>query len=143
MEFIEHTRRLFKDNQNIGLTTILFGSWDWQINVASPERAFFEVISDVPNKESFHIVDVMMESALTLRPDLLNSLLNECKNIKVKRLFLWFAQKYNHQWFKHLKSEHVDLGKGKRVIYKGGKLDPKYLITVPQDNNDQQEQPVF
>jgi hypothetical protein len=27
----------------------------------------------------------------------------------------------------------VDLGSGKRVLVKGGKLDPRYNITVPSD----------
>ncbi|MBN1869839.1 MAG: type IV toxin-antitoxin system AbiEi family antitoxin [Candidatus Omnitrophica bacterium] len=143
-EFVEHTRKLFKNNENnLGLTTILFGSWDWKINVASPERAILEMMSDVPNKESFHMVDVMMESATTLRPEVINTLLEKCNNIKVKRLFLWFSEKHGHPWFERLELDHVDLGKGKRVVQKGGKLDPKYLITVPNDNNDRQEQPIF
>jgi len=29
--------------------------------------------------------------------------------------------------------ERVDLGAGKRVLVKGGKLDPTYQITVPSD----------
>ncbi len=144
VKFVEHTRGLFKNNENnMGLTTTLFGSWDWNINVASPERAILEMVSDVPNKESFHMVDVIMESASTLRPDLISSLLEKCKNIKTKRLFLWFAEKHGHQWFERLNLEHVDLGKGKRVIQRNGKLDSKYLITIPNDNNDRQEQPVF
>ncbi len=144
VKFVEHTKGLFKNNKNNrGLNTMLFGSWDWEINVASPERAILEMIAAVPGKESFHMVNVMMESASTLRPDLVSSLLKECKNIKVKRLFLWFAEKHKHQWFERLKLEHVDLGKGKRVIQRGGKLDSKYLITVPNDNNDRQEQPLF
>jgi hypothetical protein len=32
-----------------------------------------------------------------------------------------------------LRKESVDLGKGKRVLAKGGKLDPVYQITVPSD----------
>ncbi|MCG2711393.1 MAG: type IV toxin-antitoxin system AbiEi family antitoxin, partial [Candidatus Omnitrophica bacterium] len=144
VEFVEHTRKLFKNNENnIGLTTTLFGSWDWKINVASPERAILEMMSDVPTKESFYMVDAMMESALTLRPDLINTLIEECKNVKAKRLFLWFSEKHEHQWFEGLKLENVDLGKGKRVVQKGGKLNAKYLITVPNDNNDRQDQPIF
>jgi len=83
-----------------------------------------------------------MEGAVNLRPDLLNSLLKECRNIKVKRLFLWFAQKHRHQWFNLVNVKDVNLGKGKRIVCKGGKLDPEYLITVPKDDNGQ-EQPVF
>lgn len=144
VKFVEHIRKLFRSNDNtMGVSTIPFGSWDWEINTSSPERALLEMISDIPNKESFHMVDVIMEGATTLRSELVTYLLVECKNIKTKRLFLWFAEKYKHQWFSLLKLDNINLGKGKRVIQKGGKLDPKYLITVPIDNNDRQEQPIF
>lgn len=143
-EFVEHSKAVFlNNNKEIGVSTILFGSWDWQINVSSPELALLEMMSDIPNKESFHMADVIMEGATTLRPDFVTPLLVECKNIKTKRLFLWFAEKHRHQWFSLLKLDNVNLGKGKRVVQKGGKLDPKYLITVPKDNNDRQEQSIF
>lgn len=52
VEFVEHKRNLFKNNENnTGLTAVPFGSWDWEINVASPERAILEMLSDVPGKE--------------------------------------------------------------------------------------------
>lgn len=144
VEFVEHTKVLFKKGSGkAGVATVPFGSWDWEINVASPERALFEMMSDIPTKESFHMVDVIMESSTTLRPYLINFLLGECENIKVKRLFLWFAERHGHQWFDLLNLESVDLGKGKRVVQKGGKLDPKYLITVPNNNDDRQEQSIF
>ena len=34
-------------------------------------------------------------------------------------------------WWKTLNDQEVDLGKGKRVIEKGGRLDKRYWITVP------------
>ena len=144
VEFMEYNRSLFqKGDSELGVSTLLFGSWDWEINVSSPERALFEMMAAIPGKETFHMVDVIMEGAMTLRPDMINALLMDCKNIKVKRLFLWFAQRYEHQWFKSLKLDQVDLGKGKRVIQKDGKLDNKYLITVPKDDYDRQEQSLF
>ncbi|MFH0753090.1 MAG: type IV toxin-antitoxin system AbiEi family antitoxin domain-containing protein [Candidatus Omnitrophota bacterium] len=144
VEFIEHRTGLFGNaGQERGLTTVLFGSWDWKINVASREMALMEMMLDLPRRTSFHMVDVIMESAATLRPEVVGELLRECKNIKVKRLFLWFAEKYGHQWFELVKLDKVDLGKGKRVVQKAGKLDSKYLITVPKDDHDKQEQPVF
>lgn len=143
VEFIEHSRAIFQSDNKLGVSSVIFGSWDWEIHVSSPERALFEMMADVPKKETFHMVDVVIEGAATLRPDLINSLLVDCKNIKVKRLFLWFAQKYHHQWFEKLQLNNVDLGKGKRVIQKNGKLDSKYLITVPKDNDARQEQSIF
>jgi hypothetical protein len=68
----------------------------------------------------------------SLSPKKLNNLLSQCKNIKVKRLFLWLAENHNYAWFKKLEVEKLDLGSGKRVIAEDGKLDKKYLITVPK-----------
>ena len=48
------------------------------------------------------------------------------------------------RWYRlHKLFVGVDLGKGKRVVEKAGKLDPKYLITVPKVDYDKQEQPVL
>ena len=68
-----------------------------------------------------------------MRPRRLQALLRRCKSVKVKRLFFFFAARHGHQWFKHIERDDIDLGKGKRVLVKGGKLDPTYLITVPED----------
>jgi len=38
-----------------------------------------------------------------------------------------------HAWAKRTRKENIDLGKGKRMLAKGGKLDPTYQITVPED----------
>jgi hypothetical protein len=53
--------------------------------------------------------------------------------VKVKRLFLFFADRHKHAWFKQLKKDQIDLGAGNRVLVKGGKLDRTYQITVPED----------
>ncbi|MEQ8811862.1 MAG: type IV toxin-antitoxin system AbiEi family antitoxin domain-containing protein, partial [Imperialibacter sp.] len=36
-------------------------------------------------------------------------------------------------WFKYLKLENVDFGKGKRSLAKQGVYIPKYQITVPKE----------
>jgi hypothetical protein len=53
--------------------------------------------------------------------------------VKTKRLFLWFAHRHNHAWLKMIDTEKIDIGKGKRMLVPGGRLDPKYLITVPEE----------
>jgi hypothetical protein len=49
----------------------------------------------------------------------------------VKRLFFFFADRHQHAWLKRIDRAAVDLGKGKRMLVKGGKLDRAYQITVP------------
>lgn len=51
--------------------------------------------------------------------------------MKVKRLFLYLADLAGHPWRAKLKERRIDLGSGKRLLVRGGKLDPKYQITVP------------
>ena len=99
--------------------------------LSTPERAILELLDEVPQKETFHQADMLMDGLVNLSPQRMTLLLQECRSVKVKRLFLWFAERHRHAWFKHLDSKKVDLGSGKRMLVRGGRLDPKYLITVP------------
>lgn len=108
------------------------------VKASSPERAWFEVLLDVPEKISFEHADQLMQGLVNLSPKRLNKLLELCQNVKVRRLFLWFAERHQHAWFAKIDKERYTmesglLGSGKRVLAKGGKLDTKYLITVPEE----------
>lgn len=110
---------------------------DWHqglpaLKVSCPEKAFLEMLVDVPKSISFDHANEIMQGMTSLSPNKLGSLLKACKSIKAKRLFLWFAEKQGYAWFKKLDLTDVDLGAGNRVIVKAGKLDKKYLITVPE-----------
>jgi hypothetical protein len=127
-------------NQAIFTNTITWGIDEWPLIISTPERAFFEVLLDVPEHLSFEHADQLMQGLTSLSPRRLNKLLELCTNIKVKRLFLWFAEKHKHPWFQKLELERFSmesgaLGSGKRVLAKNGKLDNKYLITVPREFN--------
>jgi hypothetical protein len=108
-----------------------WGQWEWPLTMSSPERAILELLNEVPQRETFHQANVLMEGLRNLSPRRLQTLLNVCHSIKVKRLFLWFAERHQHPWLKKLDRKHIDLGKGKRMLVRGGKLDPKFKITVP------------
>jgi hypothetical protein len=97
-----------------------------------PEKAIFEVLKDVPDAISFEHADELMQGLVNLSPKKLDQLLTGCRSIKVKRLFFWFAKRQNYQWFKKLDRSKYDLGAGKRVVAKDGKLDKEFLITVPR-----------
>jgi hypothetical protein len=109
-----------------------WGQWEWPLTMSSPERAILELLDELPQRETFHQADVLMEGLRNLSPRRLQTLLNVCHSIKVKRLFLWFAERHQHPWLKKLDRKHIDLGKGKRMLIRGGKLDPKFKITVPE-----------
>ena len=115
------------------LTWRYFGDGDWPMVLSTPERAVLELLDELPGEETFHQADMLMEGLVSLGPQRMSRLLGECRSVKVRRLFLWFAERHGHAWLERLDREGIDLGKGKRMLVRGGKLDPKYLITVPGD----------
>jgi hypothetical protein len=116
-----------------GLVRQTWGQWEWPLVMSSPERAILELLNEVPQRETFHQADMLMEGLRTLSPKRLQKLLVECRSVKVKRLFLWFAERRNYPWLKQLDRGAIDLGTGKRMLQRGGKLDPKFNITVPEN----------
>jgi hypothetical protein len=121
---------------DFGLQEMTWGAWDWRLLFSTDERAMFEVLQDVPTRESVYEADVLMQGLVNVRPARAMSLLTACASVKVKRLFLALAERHQHQWLAHLDLSKVDLGKGKRMLVSGGKLHPKYLITLPADLDD-------
>jgi hypothetical protein len=109
------------------------GTWNLPLTMSTPERSILELLDEVPKRETFHQADVLMEGLRTLSPRRLQTLLTDCTSVKVKRLFLWFAERHNHAWLQKLDRSGIDLGKGKRMLVRGGKLDTKYNITVPEN----------
>ena len=87
-----------------------WGQWEWPLIMSSPERAILELLDEVPQRETFHQADVLMEGLRNLSPRRLHTLLVDCRNVKVKRLFLWFAERHNHAWLKGLDRKGIDLG---------------------------------
>jgi hypothetical protein len=117
---------------DLGLTTKTLGNWT--ITLTAPERAMMKLLHLVPGRETFEEASLLMESLTTLRPGLVQSLLEQCRSVKVKRLFMFLAEHHNHAWVERLDLSKVDFGKGKRMIVKGGRFDGKYRITVPERN---------
>ena len=113
----------------VGLITKELG--EFSFTLSSPERAILEILYLVPDKQGIEEALLLFEGLTTLRPKLLQELLTNCQSIKVKRLFLFMADRQQHPWVKRLDVSKTDLGHGKRSIVKGGMLNKKYGITVP------------
>jgi Transcriptional regulator, AbiEi antitoxin, Type IV TA system/Transcriptional regulator, AbiEi antitoxin N-terminal domain len=132
VEFHYTTTRLFAGGTETGLTKKELGPY--VVTISAPERAIMEVLYLVPAQESFEEAGLLMEGLATLRPRLVQTLLEQCRSVKVKRLFMYLAETSNHAWVRKLELSKVNFGKGKRVIVKGGRFNAKYNITVPDSD---------
>lgn len=105
----------------------------FQIKISSPERAILECLHLTPNQIDLMECYQVMEGLINLRPKQVQVLLEKCSSIKVKRLFLFMAEKTNHQWVELLQTSKLDLGTGDRTIVKGGAYVSKYRICIPKE----------
>lgn len=100
---------------------------------STAERAILEKIylsyKNFELLESFQIV----EGLNTLRPNLMQELLEKCTSVKVKRLFLYMADKAHLPVMKHLELKKIDKGTGDRSIIKNGVYDSKYGLVLPKE----------
>lgn len=127
--------RLLHDagGSSVDLEPFVWGPTGQPILISTLERAVLELLEALPDDQSFHQVDLVFESLTSLRPRRMQALLERCRSVKTKRLFFVFAQRHRHGWLKYLDESKVDLGSGKRSLVKGGTLDTRYLITVPDE----------
>ncbi|MDO6406825.1 type IV toxin-antitoxin system AbiEi family antitoxin [Pantoea phytobeneficialis] len=105
----------------------------FSVKVSGPTRAVMECLYLSPGEQPLLEVYELMEGLNNLRPTSVQKLLEECTSVKVKRLFMYLADKAGHDWFNYLKKERIDLGKGKRAIVDNGIYIPKYQIIVPKE----------
>jgi hypothetical protein len=133
---IHYSSNIFGKVELLGLTEK--EESNFKIKISTPERAILEMLHHIPSNQSFIESAEIMEFLVGLRPVLLNELLNVCQSIKVRRLFLFLADLNQHPWFKEINFD-LNLGKGKRVVEKNGVFNKKYLITVPKELTQKEE----
>ena len=114
----------------VGLETLEQNTFSLQIS--NPIRALLECLYLAPKKQELMECYEIMEGLNNLRPKQVQELLEQCNSIKVKRLFLYMAEKAKHDWFNYINLEKIDIGKGKRSIVKNGVFISKYGITIPK-----------
>lgn len=114
-----------------GLTTMMQGSFE--IIVSTPERAFMECLNLVPRQYNLMDLFHVMEQLTALRPWMVQALLEQNNSVKIKRLFLYMAEKASHEWFSSLELSKIYTGSGKRKIVPDGVYDSKYQIVLPEE----------
>ena len=131
VKFRFKTASLF--SSDLGL--IEYDQSKFHFTLSSKERAIMEMIDRLDLTDSFETLERYFEGLLDLRSSLVQQLLENCSSIKVKRVFLHMADKLQLPIIKKINVRRVELGRGKRVVSKKGKLDKTYNITVPLYDN--------
>jgi hypothetical protein len=106
---------------------------NFQVSIASAARAMMECLYMTPQKQDLLECFEIMQGLTNLPPAKTQDLLESCTSIKVKRLFIYLAEKSGHAWFKHLNISKIDLGKGSRSMAPKGVYISKYKMTVPKE----------
>jgi len=101
------------------------GQWEWPLT-SLRRAAILELMDEVPQRETFHQADVLMEGLSNLSPRRLHTLLVACRNVKVKRLFLWFAERHQHAWLKKAGPEGYRPGARKTDACARRQADPTF-----------------
>lgn len=101
--------------------------------VSSPEQAFLECLLLAPKFYRYMDLYYIMEQLSTLRSDVVQRLLETTKNFRVKRMFLYMAEKAGHYWFDELSLDRIDIGTSKLQLVKNGTYISKYKITIPKE----------
>ncbi len=129
VKFRLKTSYLFNNNA-VGLQVLKTQGID--LFVSSRERSIMEMIDNLNLNDSFDLLEEYFEGLVNMRPKLVQGLLESCNSVKVKRVFLYMLHHLDLPILKKIKMEKIELGKGKRVIVKNGKLDKIFNITVPR-----------
>lgn len=105
----------------------------FKLRGSSPERAILETLHLAPQAIDLVEAAQLAEGLVTLRPKLMQELLAACTSVKVKRLFLYLAERADLPVMRHLDLAAIDLGKGDRSLTPKGKYVAKYGLHLPAE----------
>lgn len=127
---LRHTQTQFLP-PHLGVRNTEMGGF--RLKASTAERAILECLHLAPKTVDLMETFEVLEGLRTLRPALMQSLLEACASIKVKRLFLFMADKASLPVLSHLTTDALDLGIGDRAIVKGGVYIAKHRLIVPKE----------
>lgn len=106
---------------------------------STPEQAILETLHLTPKEFDPIEMAQVMEGLTTLRPKMMQDLLEACTSIKAKRLFLYLAERAGLPIINKLDITKINLGKGKRAITPKGRLTAKYDLLLPEELTDRRQ----
>lgn len=109
---------------------------NYTLKISSPEQAFLECLLLVPDQYNYMDLYYIMEQLTSLNPENVQIALEGTSSQRVKRMFLYMAEKAGHYWFDMLDVDKIDLTSSKMKLVDNGVYISKYRITVPKELND-------
>lgn len=103
------------------------------VTVSSPELAFMECLHLVPKHYNYMDLYYIMEQLTALDASSVQTLLETVKSQRIKRMFLYMAEKAGHYWFELLDLTKMGLTSSKLQLAPGGVYNAKYQIIIPKE----------
>lgn len=116
-------------------TTQSFDRNGFSLILSSPEQAFLECLYLVPDYYNYMDLYYIMEQLTSLDPYKVQIALENTSSQRVKRMFLYMAEKAGHYWFDMLDMDKFGLTTSKLQLVDNGVYISKYRITVPKELN--------
>ena len=97
-----HRKRLFDERPDALLHVSPFEQRSTAPQVSAPERALLELLSEVGVRQTLQEARELIESAYSLRSDVLRELLQHCTSVKTVRLCLQLGREASLPWVEKL-----------------------------------------
>ena len=104
-----------------------------ELPVSAPEQAFLECLHLVPSHYSYMDLYYLMEQLTSLDPAGVQRALENTSSQRIKRMFLYMAEKAGHYWFDMLDQDSLGISNSKLQLVGNGTYISKYKITVPKE----------
>lgn len=109
--------------------------YGFDIDVSCQERAFLELLYGCPERTSVQEAYELLELMPSMRPKLLQKLLENCSSIKVKRLFLYLVSVLKPDWADRIDVSQINLGTSVYKIEADGQYNKKFQIIIKEVKN--------
>lgn len=113
-----HRKRLFEEQPTAMLHVGPFEKRSGAPQVAAPERALLELLSDVGVRQPLQEARELVESAYSLRADVLRELLQRCTSVKTVRLCLQLGREGALPWVAKLDPATLPTGSDRPWVSK-------------------------
>lgn len=92
----------------------------YTLKISSPEQAFLECLHLVPNLYNYMDLYYIMEQLTSLDPERVQTALEGTSSQRVKRMFLYMAEKAGHYWFDMLDMDKLGITSSKLKLVDNG-----------------------
>ncbi len=117
-------------------TTQLLKKDKLEVVVSTPEQAFLECLHLVPSHYNYMDLFYLMEQLTSLDPNGVQKALENTSSQKVKRIFLYMAEKAGHYWIDLINKDTLGITNSKLQLVENGTYVSKYKITIPKELYD-------